>query len=282
MNKDLENINPSNTQPQVQTSDGAILQDQTILTSYKPEVGLENINPTYTQTQVQETDGAKLHDQRIITAYKPGPWLESYKMLRTRSLQLMSNNNWSTLAVTGITSQVGSSLVSVNLAISIAMELDQTVLLVDANLNNPMMHTMLDIKVDEGLSDYLLYDKPVSELLINPSIERMVVLPAGKPMLNSTEMLRSPKMVQLVAELKNRYPSRIIIFDMPPLLSQADALSFSPYVDSVLLVVEEGQTKTDELKYAASLLKDVNLLGTVLNKATDHKIKYSADSYRVY
>jgi len=243
---------------------------------------LENINYTYTQTQVQESDGSKLHEHRVVTAYKPGPWLESYKMLRTRSLQLMKSNSWSTLAVTGVSSQVGSSLISVNLAISIAMELDQTVLLVDANLNNPMVHTMLDIKADEGLSDYLLYDKPVSELLINPSIERMAVLPAGKPMLNSTEMLRSPKMVQLVAELKNRYPSRIIIFDMPPLLSQADALSFSPYVDSVLLVIEEGQTKKDELNHAASLLKDVNILGSVLNKSTDNKIKYDADSFRVY
>lgn len=243
---------------------------------------LENINYTYTETQVQESDGSKLHEHRVVTAYKPGPWLESYKMLRTRSLQLMKSNNWNTLAVTGVSSQVGSSLISVNLAISIAMELDQTVLLVDANLNNPMIHTMLDIKADEGLSDYLLYDKPVSELLINPSIDRMAVLPAGKPMLNSTEMLRSPKMVQLVAELKNRYPSRIIIFDMPPLLSQADALSFSPYVDSVLLVIEEGQTKTDELKHAASLLKDVNFLGSVLNKSTDNKIKYDADSFRVY
>ena len=101
-------------------------------------------------------------------------------------------------------------------------------------------------------------------------------------MLNSTEMLRSPKMVDLVHELKNRYPSRIIIFDMPPLLAQADALSFSPYVDSVLLVIEEGQTKKDELKQAAGLLKDVNLLGSVLNKVTDKKIKYSSDSFRVY
>ena len=162
------------------------------------------------------------------------------------------------------------------------MELDQTVLLVDANLNNPMVNEMLDIDAEQGLSDFLLDDKPVSELLINPSIERLVVLPAGKPMLNSTEMLRSPKMVKLVEELKNRYPSRIIIFDMPPVLAQADTLSFSPYVDSVLLVIDEGHTKKDDLKQAAALLKKVNMLGSVLNKATDKKIKYCADDFRVY
>jgi len=239
-------------------------------------------NISYTQTKIQQSDSLKLHEHRVVTTFKPGSWSESFKMLRTRALQLMRANSWNTLAVSGVGSQAGSSLVSVNLAISIAMELDQTVLLVDANLNNPMVPTILDIDATEGLGDYLLHDNPVNELLINPSIERMVILPAGKPMLNSTEMLRSPKMVDLVAELKNRYPSRIIIFDMPPLLSQADALGFSPYVDSVLLVIEEGHTKKGELKHAAEILKGVNILGSVLNKATDKNIKYSSDSFKVY
>ncbi len=241
---------------------------------------VESIN--YILTRVQKPNNAKLHENRVITTFKPGNWLESYKMLRTRILQVMDSNSWTTFAVSGASNRAGSSLISVNLAISIAMELDQTVLLVDANLNSPAIHTMLDIEADEGLGDYLLHDRPVHELLINPSIERLVVLPAGKPVLNSTEILRSPKMIQLVDELKNRYPSRIIIFDMPPILTQADALSFSPYVDSVLLVVDEGHTKTDELKHAAELLKDVNVLGSVFNKATDQHIKYSSDSFKVY
>ncbi len=241
---------------------------------------VESIN--YILTRVQKPNNAKLHENRVITTFKPGNWLESYKMLRTRILQVMDSNSWTTFAVSGASNRAGSSLISVNLAISIAMELDQTVLLVDANLNSPAIHTMLDIETDEGLGDYLLHDRPVHELLINPSIERLVVLPAGKPVLNSTEILRSPKMIQLVDELKNRYPSRIIIFDMPPILTQADALSFSPYVDSVLLVVDEGHTKTDELKHAAELLKDVNVLGSVFNKATDQHIKYSSDSFKVY
>jgi Mrp family chromosome partitioning ATPase len=108
-------------------------------------------------------------------------------------------------------------------------------------------------------------------------MERLVILPAGKEMFNSTEMLRSPKMIRLVAELKTRYPTRIIIFDMPPVLFQADTLSFSPYVDCVLLVIDEGHTKIDELKQAALILKDIKVLGTVLNKASDNKIKYQAN-----
>lgn len=236
----------------------------------------ENIN--YTQTKVYSPDLDTLHNNRVLNGFrKPGLWLDSFKMLRTRALQLMSNNHWNTLAVTSPSGESGTSLICVNLAISIAMELDRTVLLVDANLNNPSIHDLLDVKVHLGLGDYLLHGKPLNELLVNPGVERMVVLPAGQAMLNSTEILRSPKMVELVEELKNRYPSRIIIFDMPPLLAQADALSFSPYVDSVLLVIEEGHTKNEELSLAANLLKDVHILGTVFNKSLEKKIRYQPD-----
>jgi len=146
--------------------------------------------------------------------------------------------------------------------------------LVDANLHNPSICNLFGLEPEAGLSDYLLRDTPLKEILINPDMDRLVILPAGKEMINATEMLRSPKMIRLVSELRNRYPSRIVIFDMPPLLSQADTLGFSPYVDCVLLIVDEGHTKTDELKRAATLLKDINVLGTVLNKASNSKIKY--------
>jgi len=86
-------------------------------------------------------------------------------------------------------------------------------------------------------------------------------------MLNSAEMLNSPKMTHLVEELKNRYAGRIIIFDLPPILSAADALAFAPYVDAALLVVEEGRTSRQAVENALELLSSTNVLGTVLNKA---------------
>jgi protein-tyrosine kinase len=228
----------------------------------------------YTKTRILNTDSKHLQKNRIIAGFKPGEWLESYKMLRTRCLQFMDSKNWSTLAVTSPTKASGVSLTAANLSLSIAMELDRSVLLIDANFANPNICKLFGIKGDTGLGDYLLYDKPLNELLVNPNIDRLVILPAGKEILNSTEMLQSPKMIRLLNELKTRYPSRIIIFDLPPLLSQADTLGFSPYLDCVLLVVEEGHTKTEELKQAATLLKEFKLLGTVFNKASDNKIKY--------
>jgi capsular exopolysaccharide synthesis family protein len=190
----------------------------------------------------------------------------------------MEAMGWQTLAITSTSDKTGNSLTAANLAISIAMELNRTALLVDANFQNPAINKLFGFKADIGLSDYLLQDTELSTMLFNPGIDRLVILPAGKPMVNSTEMLHSPKMLKLVNELKSRYPTRIIIFDMPPILSQDDALGFSPYVDCVLLVVDEGQTKTEDLKKASVLLKDIQLLGTVFNKSTDKKIRY--DEFR--
>ncbi|MET0045354.1 MAG: exopolysaccharide biosynthesis protein, partial [Candidatus Thiodiazotropha sp. 6PLUC3] len=91
---------------------------------------------------------------------------------------------------------------------------------------------------------------------------------------NSSEMLSSPKIVQLVEELKNRYPNRIIIFDMPPLLSCDDMIVFSPYIDAVMMVVEEGVTRKDELKRSYELLEKTNVIGSVLNKSRDKSTVY--------
>lgn len=231
-------------------------------------------NFAYTQTRIQSPENKHLVESRIITGIKPGRWLESYKMLRTRCIHYMDAMDWKTVAVTSPMSKTGTSLTAVNLSISIAMELNRTVLLVDANFQNPSVCGMFGIETELGLTDYLLNDTPLSDLLINPGIDRLVILPAGNAVFNSTELLRSPKMLRLVEELKNRYPTRIIIFDLPPLLTQADTLGFSPFVDCVLLVVSEGHTKTDDLKQSAELLKEINVLGTVLNKSTDNVIKF--------
>jgi Mrp family chromosome partitioning ATPase len=120
----------------------------------------------------------------------------------------------------------------------------------------------------KGLSDYLAADTPIEELLIKPGIvEHLVLLPGGRPLANSSEMLSSPKMGRLVEEVKARYPSRIVIFDLPPVLTTSDTLAFAPQVDAALLVVEDGVTQKDELSRAVDLLSVTNIVGTVLNKA---------------
>jgi capsular exopolysaccharide synthesis family protein len=220
------------------------------------------------QTLTITVDETVLRENRIVTGLEPGPFTEANNLLRTQVLQRFKENHWNVLAVTSPGEGEGKTLTAINLAISIAREVDYTVLLVDANLRRPWMLEHLGLAHRKGLSDYLTDDTPIAELLIKPGrVEHLVILPGGRPLINSSEALNSPKMAQLVKDMKSRYHSRIIIFDLPPVLTSADALAFSPYVDAALLVVEEGVTRKHDLEHAVELLSTTNIIGTVLNKA---------------
>ncbi len=222
----------------------------------------------YSRTRTVPVLHGVLRANRVIAGFEPSPFTDAYRILRTQVLKRLQKNGWNSVAVTSPGTHEGKTLTAVNLAISLAMEVNSTVLLVDANLRAPRVHKFFGLPAEPGLADYLRTDTPLEEILVHPAdIGRFVILPGGRPLLDSAEMLNSPKMTRLVEELKRRYPTRIVIFDLAPLLSAADALAFAPYVDCALLVVEDGATGTDELERATALLKDTQLIGTVLNKA---------------
>jgi len=224
---------------------------------------------SYTQTQTQELDQEGLIQRRIVAQQKYSPEASVFKMLRTKVLKQLRDNHWNSFAVTAATQGAGKSMISTNLAIAIAMEVNQTVLLVDMDLKYPKVAWYLGIDVKKGLKDYLEAgsDVALSEILINPGIERLVVLPGRGEAVGSSEMISGPKMRDMVKEIRSRYKSRIIIFDMPPILSADDVLASTSYFDAALMVVEEGGNTPDEVKKAVQMLTGVNLLGTVLNKS---------------
>lgn len=221
----------------------------------KSQESVEDKNITYTNTRTIPMPVAELREKRIITEQQ-NSISDAYRMLRTQVLQRLNEKNWNTLAITSPGNGAGKSLTAINLAISLAREVDNTVLLIDANLRSPKLDKYFDFHIDYGLSDYLLQDNPLGEMLVHPEgISRFVVLPAGRAIANSSEMLSSPKMQRLVEEVKHRYPSRIVIFDLPPLLESSDTLAFIPNADATLVVIEEGETQEAELKQALSYYK---------------------------
>jgi len=222
----------------------------------------------YTRTRSLDIPLSVLRQKRVMAAYDKGPFVDAFKILRTQVMHRLRENDWNVLGVTSPGHGEGKTLTAVNLAASLAMETSQTVLLVDANLRSPSIHEVFGLDDCPGLADYLLDDLPVEDLLVHPGIGRFVLLPGGRAISNSAEILTSPKMLALVEEFKHRYPARIIIFDLPPLLHTADVIAFSPYTDALLLVVEEGKTTVEEMQRALSLVKNSRpVLGTVLNKA---------------
>jgi len=224
-------------------------------------------NVRYSRTKVVSVSAQALEENRLVAALPDHELTDVYRILRTRVLQSMNSNRWNALAITSPATGCGKTLTSINLAISLAREVNRTVLLADFDLRSPSIHRYFDYKPELGLSDYLFNDAPLDEMLFSPSIERLVILPGRESVHNSSEMLRSPKMVQLVEELKGRYTDRLIIFDLPPILALDDALAFAPYTDAMLMIAENGATKREDLEMALEILKDTPLIGTVLNKS---------------
>ena len=221
----------------------------------------------YTRTKSIEGHKDLQRENRVLSAMEHNEYADAFKILSTQIMQHMDEHQWSSLAITSVGDDEGKTTTAINLGISIAKEIEYTVLLVDANLRKPELHKYFGITPELGLSDYLQSDIDLADILIKPGdIDHFVILPGGSPVMNSTEILGSPKMCSLAEELKARYPKRFIIFDLPPVLKTADTLSFAPCVDCALIVVEDDTTKEADLKHAVELLSVTNIIGTVLNK----------------
>ncbi len=221
----------------------------------------------YKITRTAKPDEETLLKNRVIASDRDDPRVESYRQLRSQVLSSMNVNGWNTLAVTGPMENVGKTLTAVNLAISIAQEGNQTVLLVDLDLREPSVSETLGIEVDKGIVDHLLHGEPIENIMVNPGIPRLVIVPGLPQGHHVSELLTSPEMKSFLSDITSRYPNRIVIFDLPPLLRNDDAMVFVPSTEACLLVVEDGGTSSDELLRSLQLLKSSQLLGTVLNKA---------------
>lgn len=222
----------------------------------------------YTSTKTVELTDETMRTQRLITGFEGGAFVDAYKMLRTQVVKQCRLNGWNVLGVTSPTPHEGKTLTAVNLSLALAMDQAHTVLLVDADMHRPAVHQAFGMDHCPGLTEHLFDEVPLEQLLIHPGIGRFVFLPGGRVTANSAEALASPKMAVLVDELKHRYPARILVFDLPPLLSRADVLGFVPHIDALLLVVEEGRTASTDVKRTMGLLKgSVPILGGILNKS---------------
>jgi len=153
------------------------------------------------------------------------------------------------------------------LALSIAMERDKTVLLIDADVAKPSIAELLGIPAKTGLID-LLQDKSIrfSDVLVKTDIPNLTLLPAGSLDSHSTELLASDAMKRLANELSARYPDRVVIFDSPPLLAASQGSVLATLVGQVVLVIESELTPQYIVKEAISKLESCEVIGCVLNK----------------
>jgi len=224
------------------------------------------VSPTYHQSRSVTLDPRAIAENRCVAFMSDAPEVEAYRILRTKIMHRIREKGGNTLMVTSALAGEGKTLTAINLALTFAKEFSQTVLLVDCDLRRQKIHDYLKFDSDRGVCDYLLDDCPVSELMVWPGIEKLTLISGGRTISDSSELLGSPRMKELVADLKNRYPDRLVIFDVPPVLATADALAFTPLVDTILVTVREGETAVDDINRALGMLPPDKILGLVLNR----------------
>ncbi|HEB55497.1 MAG TPA: exopolysaccharide biosynthesis protein [Gammaproteobacteria bacterium] len=224
-------------------------------------------NLTYHKTQVQPVSPKQLRENRIIAGFPNEPNSSQFRILRTQVIQELRENGWNSVAITAAHSDAGKSLIAANLAVSLSLMTNITVLLVDLDLRKPSIHRYFDLDVEKGIFEHLTQGIPLENILINPGFERLVILPGSEPTNSSSELLASREAVDMLDEIKNRYESRVILYDLPPLLGIDDAMVILPHIDSSLLVVEANKTTEVELNQSLQVLEDHPLIGIVFNKA---------------
>ena len=222
-------------------------------------------SPSYSNSRPVKLNPQILAENRCV-GYQPGaPELEFYRVLRTHILQ-QTGGRGNTVMVTSANPGEGKTLTAINLAFTFAREFKQTALLVDCDLKHQQIHERLGFSSEKGLVDYLIDDAPISDLIVWPGVEKLTVISGGNTVKDSSELLGSLGMKNLVMDMKNRYPDRYVFFDVPPLLTCADSLAFAPLVDYVLIVVQAGKTSLQDVNKALKLLPSEKILGLVMNR----------------
>ena len=227
----------------------------------------EAITIEYSQTRQQALDDQTLLQNRVVAAFENDERSKPYRQLRTQILKKLRDNGWRTLAITSAQQNAGKTLTAVNLAIALAKEVNQTVLLADMDFKGPNILDVLGLEAEIGLVQHLEGKAELQDVLVNPGLDRLTILPALPVAGATSEILSSPRMKATLNEIVNRYSDRLVIFDLPPLLRDDDALVFTPYVDATLLVIENGVTTPAEIERCYQLLEGTAIIGTVLNKA---------------
>ncbi|BEU01781.1 hypothetical protein OAG1_05810 [Agarivorans sp. OAG1] len=185
---------------------------------------------------------------------------------------LIPKNKSNLIMVTSANPGEGKTFTSINLALSLALEKDKTVLLIDSDVLKPTVSKTLGIGQHMGLMEYLLGETDdIADVIYHTNIPNLRIMPAGMPHHLSNELLASDKMRSLTEELNSRYSDRVVLFDSPPVLGVNETVVLSNFIGQAVVVVEQDGTKLAAIRSAVSQFSDELAIGYVLNKAVHGK-----------
>lgn len=220
-------------------------------------------------------DLARLASTGLVTPEAPhSPIANEFRVIKRPLLANAQGKSAATIRngnlvmVTSALPGEGKSFSALNLAMSMAMEMDSTVLLIDADVANPTLLRLLGLPPAKGLMDVLINpDLGLSDVILRTNIDKLSVLPAGTPHPRATELLASDSMGDMVNEMAARYSDRVLIFDSPPLLPTTESRVLATHMGQIVLVVEAEATTHGTLKQALRHLEACPVVMTMLNKA---------------
>jgi protein-tyrosine kinase len=209
---------------------------------------------------------------------------EEFRKLKTQVFH-WSANPPHVILVTSATPAEGKTIVAVNLAMAISMEIHKEAILIDADLRKPSVHFQ-DSRYSRGLSNYLADETSLSDILVDFEVEKLRIIPAGPPSKKSAELIGSRRMEELLTSLRAFGEDTYIIIDSPPLLATSEPVLLSRLVDGVILVVMADRTPRESVKRAIQSIDRQKIIGVVLNqkevKASSYNSGYYSNYYHSY
>lgn len=191
---------------------------------------------------------------------------ESFRVLRSRILHPDTDTTpCRTIMVTSTAPKEGKSFVAANLGIVMAQGVDDQALLVDCDLRRPVLAGLFGLSQQPGLANFLQTGGDIADLIVPTSINKLSILPSGKPPVNPAELLGSARMDGLIRELAERYDNRFVIFDTPPILAASEVIVLAQKVDGVVLVVRQGASSRTQVRKIIDLIGKEKVIGIVFN-----------------
>jgi len=205
-------------------------------------------------------------DKNLVTFLKPRSIeSEMFKILRGNILFPQSGTPPRSIMVTSAVPGEGKSFVAANLAVSIAQNINEHVLLMDCDIRQSGIHNLLGIGDVMGLAEYLRGDIDLQQVFRRTEMEKLTVLPGGRAPHNPAELLSSQKMSDLLKEVKQRYSDRYVVIDSPPPQLTAETSAIARQVDGVIVVIKYGSTPKDMVADLVEIIGKEKILGCVLN-----------------
>lgn len=212
----------------------------------------------------------ELRERYVVFPDDTGAAALAYKMLRTQVLQRTRQNGMRCIGVVSAANGEGKTITAVNLAMSLAAEPNQSVILVDLDLRRPTIASLLGLAVTRGVESHLNGPDTVDGLWRRcAGHERLLVLPAVTPQADSAEILAGTSAATLIKTLRSVHGAPLVLVDLPPALLSADVLAFAPLLDAVVLVVSEERTRREDIQRVFELLSNTPIIGTVLNASAE-------------